>query len=170
MKKLLILVLIVTLLFISLAIITNIQKKNTNDASEQDAQRLYKKSASALNPETVKLLSNPNYQYVITRNKLEQMIEEKQTFYVYFFSPTCPHCIRSTKLVNNQMKQRNIEIHQYNVLEDQSAFDDYKFDSTPTIAYFKDGVQSDQAVGEVSNEVNHAYTPESFGLWLESHK
>jgi thiol-disulfide isomerase/thioredoxin len=149
---------------------TNIQKKNTNDASEQDAQRLYKKSATELNPETVKLLSNANYQYIITRNKLEQMIEEKQTFYVYFFSPTCPHCIRSTNLVNNQMEQRNIEIYQYNVLEDQSAFDDYKFDSTPTIAYFKDGVQSDQAVGEVSNEANHAYTPESFGIWLESHK
>jgi thioredoxin 1 len=169
MKKLLILVLIVVLLFATLGILSFYQKKNTNDASEQDAQRLYATSASELNPETVKLLKNSNYQFVITRNKLEQMIDDKKSFYVYFFSPTCPHCIRSTEFVNNEMKQRNITIYQYNVLEDQSAFDDFNFNSTPTIVYFKDGVQSDQAVGEVSNEVNHAYTPEAFGDWLESH-
>ncbi|MEY4480452.1 MAG: hypothetical protein RLZZ267_1130 [Bacillota bacterium] len=169
MKKLLITVLIVGLLFTALGFISYYQKKNTNDASERDAQRLYETSASQLNPETVKLLTNKNYQYVITRNKLEQLIDEKQSFYVYFFSPTCPHCLRSTELVNTEMKKRNIAIYQYNVLEDQSAFDDFNIDATPTISYFKDGKQTDQAVGEVSNELNHAYTPETFGKWLDRH-
>lgn len=169
MKKLLILVLIVILLFSTLGIISFYQKKNTNVANEQDAQRLYETSASQLNPETVKLLTNKNYQYVITRNKLEKLIDEKQTFYVYFFSPTCPHCLRSTELVNNELQQRNIARYQYNVLEDQSAFDDFNFDSTPTIAYFKDGIQIDQVVGEISNEMNRAFSPDDFGDWLDSH-
>jgi thiol-disulfide isomerase/thioredoxin len=167
MKKIILLIVIPTLLFVSLAVINNVQKNQTNQANNDAAQRLYATDADQLNPETVKLLKDKNYQTVITKQTLLQKLKNKDDFYVYFFSPTCPHCKRSTAHVNAAFKQVGLNVYQYNVLEDQSAFAEYQFDATPTIIHFQNGVKHDQAIGEISNEVNHAYTPESFVTWLK---
>lgn len=169
MKKLVIFASIIIVLFASLALIQHFQKQADLKKYDSDAKRLYGTTADQLNPETVKLLKDDNYQSIITKDKLDKLIADKATFYVYFFSPTCPHCKRSSENINKSFEQVGKKVVQYNVLEDQSAFTTYEFDATPTIMYYKEGVLEEKIVGEISESEESALTPDLFTTWLESH-
>lgn len=170
MKKLVIFTVALLALFISIVLIGQAQDKKAQNKYDPKAKSLYGVSASQLNPETVKQLNDKNYQSIITSDKLQKKIANKDTFYVYFFSPLCPHCKRSTPYVNDAFKTAGQVVYQYNVLEDQSAFSTYGFDATPTTIYFKDGEIADKVVGEVSGSDTIIMTPANFEKWIESHK
>lgn len=170
MKKLVIFTVVILAIFISIILIGHSQTTKNQNKYDPKAKSLYGVSASQLNPETVKQLNDKNYQSIITSDKLQSKMANKETFYVYFFSPVCPHCKRSTPYINDAFKQAGETVYQYNVLEDQSAFNTYGFDATPTTIYFKDGEISDKVVGEVSGSDTIIMTPTNFEKWIESHK
>jgi thiol-disulfide isomerase/thioredoxin len=167
-------VILTSIIGIALLVIAVAWKHNQDNAASSKfntkAQQLYGVDANQLNSETVKQLNDANYQNIITSDSLQAKIAKKETFYVYFFSPICPHCKRSTPYINDAFKQAEQHVYQYNVLEDQSAFNTYGFDATPTTIYFKAGKIADKVIGEVSNTDTIVMTPANFEKWIESHK
>jgi thioredoxin-like negative regulator of GroEL len=100
---------------------------------------------------------------------LAERIANKETFYIYFFSPICPHCKRSTANVNKAFAATHATYYQYNVYEDPDAFTNFQIEGTPTTYYYKNGVLADKAIGEVSDLFGAAFTYDTFKTWLEKH-
>ncbi len=72
---------------------------------------------------------------------------------VYFYSPTCPHCQRTTPIVDPLSKEMGIDLVQYNLLEFEQGWDDYGIESTPTIVQFKKGKETARIVGYNEEDV-----------------
>ncbi|WZY00088.1 thioredoxin family protein [Bacillus sp. FSL W7-1360] len=145
MKKLLFIGGAVLLLFIVLVVLQNIsQNKQLAD------NKLYDKDD--LHPETVKQLSDKNYQNVIMPDALEKKLSTESDVVVYFFSPTCPACQQSTAPLMEAAELEGVHIDQYNLLEYEKGWEDYHIEATPTIVYFKDGEEVDRlkGVGDVT--------------------
>ena len=132
MKKVLIFLGIIILLFGSLAFLTN--RQNSEKISEDNP---YKKSS--LHPETVALLNDKNYQNIILPEELDQKLADQGEATVYFFQSTCGYCKQATPILSPLAKELGIDLVQYNLLEFEQGWDDYAIEATPTIVQYKDG-------------------------------
>lgn len=97
MKKLLAFGGIIVVLFAAIAFITMYEQK------EAASNNPYHKSE--LNPATVAQLDDPNYRNIILPTELKQQLADGKSLTVYFYSPTCPHCQRTTPIVVPLTKQ-----------------------------------------------------------------
>ncbi|AYA74942.1 thiol reductase thioredoxin [Bacillus sp. Y1] len=140
MKKVLIFIGIIVVLFGALAIVTKMQ--NEEKVSEDN---IYNKDT--LHPETVAQLEDPNYQNLILPEDLQTQIDNGDDMTVYFYSPTCPHCQRTTPIVAPLSEEMDINLVQYNLLEFEQGWDDYGIQETPTIVQYKDGKEVARIVG-----------------------
>lgn len=140
MKKVLIFIGIIVVLFGALAIITKMQ--NEEKVSEDN---IYNKDT--LHPETVAQLEDPNYQNLILPEDLQTQLDKGEDMTVYFYSPTCPHCQRTTPIVSPLSEEMDINLVQYNLLEFEQGWDDYGIQETPTIVQYKDGKEVARIVG-----------------------
>lgn len=146
MKKVVIFLAIIVVLFAAVGILTNMQNK------EKVAQNnLYKKDT--LHPETVDQLDDPNYQNIILPEDLKAKLDNKDDVTVYFFSPTCSHCQHTTPIVTPLSKEMGVDLVQYNLLEFEEGWNDYGINETPTIVQFKDGKEAERIVGYQDKEV-----------------
>ncbi|MDP5276465.1 stalk domain-containing protein [Chengkuizengella axinellae] len=118
---------------------------------EEDAKRLYQTSPKDLKPETRELLMDVNYQSIILPDQFEEKIDNEESFFVYFFSPACHHCIYTTPLLNPIAEEVGVELFQYNVYEFEQGWE--YVNSTPTIIYFENGQQKDLISGGITNDV-----------------
>lgn len=139
MKKILIFGGIIVLLFAALGFITTYQ----NNKKAED--NVYGKSE--LRASTIELLDNPNYQNIILPDELEEKLNNKEDLIVYFFSPECSHCQRATPELMPAAEEVGVDIEQYNILEFEEGWNDYKIESTPTLVHFKDGKEVERTVG-----------------------
>lgn len=168
MKKLLVYLLIIAALFALLYFI-NLQSKKANEPNPQSAGNIYGKTD--LHPETAALLDNPNYQNIILPNELKTDLKEKADMFVYFFSSTCPHCIRTTPVLVPIAKEANIDLKQFNLLEFNEGWAEYGVEETPTLVYYKDGKEVGRMVGGIPEEGSTAgYTEEDFRSFFEKYK
>ena len=140
MKKVLIFLGIIILLFGSLAYLTN--RQNSEKVSEDNP---YKKSS--LHPETVALLDDENYQNIILPDELDQKLADQSDTTVYFFQSTCGYCKQATPILSPLAEELGIDLVQYNLLEFEQGWDDYAIEATPTIVQYKDGKE----VARISN-------------------
>ena len=140
MKKVLIFLGIIILLFGSLAFLTN--RQNSEKVSEDNP---YEKSS--LHPETVALLDDENYQNIILPDELDQKLADQGDATVYFFQSTCEYCKQATPILSPLAKEMGIDLVQYNLLEFEQGWDDYAIEGTPTIVQYKDGKE----VARISN-------------------
>ncbi|PLT33688.1 thioredoxin family protein [Bacillus sp. V5-8f] len=153
MKKIVIFLAIIIVLFAVIAIITNVQKE------EQSQGNPYGKDN--LKPSTIDQLDDPNYQNLILPEELEKKLTENEEVTVYFYSPECPHCQKTTPIVAPLAEKMGIDLVQYNLLEFEQGWDKYKLESTPTIVHYKDGKEQARIVG---------YNEEAtFKKWFETH-
>jgi len=113
---------------------------------------IYGREASKLHPETRKQLNDPNYQRIILPEELEQVIESKKGTFVYFFSPTCGHCKRTTPVISKIINDMQIDVKQYNLLEFKDGWKKYNITATPTIVYFTNGKEQERLVGGIAPE------------------
>nr|WP_245350104.1 thioredoxin family protein [Cytobacillus eiseniae] len=134
------------MLFIGLGVLTKMQ--NEEKVAENNP---YEKDT--LHPETVAQLDDPNYQNLILPNKLEELLDNKEDVTVYFYSPTCSHCQRTTPVVSPLAKEMNLQLHQFNLLEFDHGWDDFGIKETPTIVQFKDGKEVNRITGYQDKEV-----------------
>lgn len=140
MKKLLVILGIIIGIFAALFFVNQASLKSQDD-------NVYGIPASKLNPMTVKQLNDPNYQNIILPEDLKKKLKENASMMVYFFSPTCPHCVATTPHLVPLTKELGVDMKMYNVLEFEQGWNDYNLEATPTLAFFKDGKLVDSIVG-----------------------
>ncbi|GIP33918.1 co-chaperone YbbN [Paenibacillus sp. J2TS4] len=148
MKKLAIYLSIIVAVFVLLFVL-NKASVSSNDAK---AKELYGVSANKLQPETIKQLDDPNYQSIVLPQQLEQSINNKESMFVYFFSPDCHFCQRVTPVIYPMSQEMDIELKQFNILEFRNYLSTYQIESWPVLAYFKDGVEVERIVGEAAKD------------------
>lgn len=110
-----------------------------------------------LNPATVKLLGDPHYRNLILPDELAARLANREEVYVYFFSPLCPHCLRTTPVVAPIAREMGVDMKMYNVLEFEQGWSDYAIEGTPTLVHFVDGREKSRIEGEVPAEAFRAW-------------
>ncbi|AZB42006.1 thioredoxin [Bacillus sp. FJAT-42376] len=140
MKKLLIFASILIVIFGALALVTNFQKQ------EEVKDNPYGKKT--LDPSTVAILDDPNYQNNILPDELDKKIKSGEDFITYFYASDCPHCKRTTPELMPLAKDMGIQIDQFNLKEFPAYWDTYGITGTPTLVHYKDGKQVDASEGE----------------------
>ena len=140
---------IVVVLFIAIIVLNNQSNKTKLADSPYDTEDL--------NQATIDLLNDENYQNIILPADLQAKIDSGEGVLGYFFSPTCVHCKAFTPKLMPIADEVGVEIHQYNLLEYDAGWDDYGVTATPTLVYFKDGVEADRLVGDATEESARAF-------------
>lgn len=153
MKKVLIFAAVFIVLFGALALVTNYQQK------QKAAGNPYGKDE--LNPATVDQLDDPNYQDIILPEEVDEKIDKKEDFIVYYFSPTCEHCQRTTPVLMPAAEDAGVKIDQLNLLEFEDGWDKYGITATPTLVKYEDGKEVDRVEG--SND--EAFFKELLNEW-----
>jgi len=120
MKKVLIFLGIIIVLFAAIAFL--------NNAKENDAKDYYKNS--------------------VTPDELQSELKHSGTATVYFYSPECIHCQKTTPIVVPLAEDLNIDLQIYDVLQYEQGWDDYKIEGTPTIIHFENGKEVARIYGE----------------------
>jgi thiol-disulfide isomerase/thioredoxin len=136
--------------------------------NQATANNIYGIPTGKLSPETRELLDDPNYQKIIVPDDLEAKIRNKEDFFVYFFSSTCPYCRATTPVIMPIAEELGIELHQFNLLEFSTGWRDYNIESTPTLVYFKEGREADRLVGGIKMGGSDAgHDPETYRQFFE---
>ncbi|MGE7622626.1 thioredoxin family protein [Viridibacillus sp. NPDC096237] len=148
MKKLLIIAGVIVLLF-GLIIFLN------NQGNEEKLKaNLYDKDD--LKQSTIDLLSDKNYQNIITPTELEKKLSKGDPTVVYFFSPECTHCRAATPKLMPIAKKLGVHIDQLN-LDEYEVDDKYNIKATPTLSYFKDGKEIQHMEGDADKATFEAF-------------
>lgn len=150
MKKIIIFLVIIICLFLAISLVT--KKQNEEKAEEKTEEYpLYHKDT--LHSETIEQLDDPNYQNIILPKDLDKKLKKKEDVTVYFFSPTCPHCVKATPVVMSVAEDLGIHVYEFNLLEFDDGWDDYNVEKTPTIIQYKKGKESARITGNNDREV-----------------
>ncbi|MEY9092792.1 thioredoxin family protein [Paenibacillus sp. RC84] len=166
MKKLAIYLGIIVVLFAAIFVVT----KSSNKGNDEAANKLYGVSASKLKPATQKLLEDPNYQNLIKPEELDKRIANKESFFLYYYGADCPHCKVTTPVLVPLQKKLGIDVKQFNLLEFQDGWKKYNIEFTPTLVYYKDGVEVERMVGGVpENGGTEGNTPAKFEEFFLKH-
>ncbi|MFJ8263502.1 thioredoxin family protein [Rummeliibacillus sp. NPDC094406] len=105
-----------------------------------------------LNPATVDILKDKNYQNIILPDQLEKKIASGKETMVYFFKSDCIHCHKITPILMPLAKDMGVHIDQFNLLEFEQGWDQYSIEGTPTLVYYKDGKEQLRVVGEQTED------------------
>ncbi len=112
-----------------------------------DADNVYGKSVSMLNPATVKQLNDPNYDQTISLSELNRKIDKKESFFMYFYASDCGYCIATTPHLIELERELGVQVPMLNLREVTEDFTQYNIQGTPTLVYYKDGVEVERIVG-----------------------
>ncbi|MYL38617.1 thioredoxin family protein [Halobacillus litoralis] len=130
---------VLAVLVVVLIIVVNYQ----ND--QKTADNPYGKDE--LDQATINQLDDPNYQNQILPDELEEEIESGDPVTVYFYSPTCPHCQRTTPVLVPMVEDMNIDMKKMN-LKEFDVWTAYSIQSTPTLVHYENGEEQARLVGE----------------------
>ncbi|TFE30785.1 thioredoxin family protein [Cohnella luojiensis] len=159
-KKLSIFFGILAVLIVALVVLNNL-KPDT----------VYGKPSDDLYPATREILNDPNYNNIMLPDELEEKLTNKESFFVYFFASDCPHCRATTPQLKPLADELGINLHQFNLREFDTYFGTMNIEATPTIVYFKDGVESDRLKGGLKeSETTDGYSLDDFKAFFEKHK
>lgn len=146
MKKVIIFLAVIIVLFAGVALLTKMQNEEKIAGDNQ-----YNKDS--LKPETIAQLDDPNYQNIILPEDLKAKLDNKEDVTVYFYSPTCSYCQQTTPIVSPLAEEMGIDLVQFNLLEFENGWDQYKIKETPTIIQYKAGVEAERIVGLKEKEI-----------------
>lgn len=139
MKKLLTIGGIIIAVFVLIIVLTNQSNKSKLKDNPYGTNKL--------DPATIDLIGNENYNNIILPEDLEKKIESGDSVTAYFFSPTCEYCKKMTPVLMPIAKELNIDIFQYNLLEFHPLAGGYGLEGTPTLIHFNDGKEVDRLYG-----------------------
>lgn len=92
----------------------------------------------------------------ISLDEYKNKITNKETFYIYIYSPQCPACKKSMSVVNGFIKKYKIEMLAVNTSEkenkDSKFFSNNKIEYIPTLIYYKNGAEYSRLVGTISQK------------------
>ncbi|WP_148631162.1 co-chaperone YbbN [Bacillus sp. E214] len=153
MKKVIIFVAAVVLIFAAIAYLSN--KQQTEKTSSDNPY-----GKENLSPATVDQLDDPLYQNIITPDELDEKLEKEEAMTVYYFSPECPHCVKTTPILMPVAEEMDEHIYQYNVLEFEQGWDEIEGSGTPTLIHYKNGKETSRISGE--------HSAEEFKQWFDN--
>ena len=139
MKKVLIFLVGIIIVFAAISILSNQQTKKNAVGNQYGKDTLH--------PETVAQLDDPNYQNLILPHELTKKLKVDDEVTVYYYSPTCSHCQRTTPVLAPLADEMGIDLVQYNLLEFEEGWDHYQVSETPTIVHYKNGKEVARIVG-----------------------
>ena len=146
MKKVIIFLAVIIVLFVAVGFLTKMQnEQKVSEENPYDKEKLH--------PETIAQLEDPNYQNLILPEDLKKKLDNKEDVTVYFYSPTCSHCQRTTPVVAPLAKDMKVDLVQYNLLEFDNGWDQYLITETPTIVQYKDGKEVNRITGYQNEDV-----------------
>lgn len=165
MKKMLIFLGLILALFGVLYFVNQASLRSQDD-------NVYGIPASKLNAMTRKQLDDPNYQNVILPDQLAEQLKAKTGTMVYFFSPTCPHCVATSPHLVPLAKEIGVDMKMFNLLEFDQGWSQYKLQVTPTLVYFKDGKEVERIEGgfSMNGDKPSAESYEKFKAFLNKYK
>lgn len=165
MKKILIFLAVIIVLFASIAIINNVQTSQKVEGNPYGKDDLH----SA----TIAQLDDKNYQNIILPEELEEKLANKEDGVIYFYSSTCSHCKNATPKIMEEAEKQGIEVLQYNLEEFEQGWEDYGIQSTPTLVVFEDGALKESPEGtpiELTNpKVGDDPEQANYGKFFEIH-
>ncbi|EOO23257.1 hypothetical protein IIU_07067 [Bacillus cereus VD133] len=94
--------------------------------------------------------------------EIHNILNENKDITIYFYSPTCAHCKKTTPLLNELNKEKNINVKTFNLQEFEEGWEKYNIKGTPTIIYYKNGKEEKRFIGEHSKK--------EYKQWLEDRK
>ncbi|MCR2803230.1 thioredoxin family protein [Paenibacillus soyae] len=136
---------------------------------KMNVNELYGVPTSELNPATRVLLDDPNYQNIILPDELDKRIADKDDFFAYMFSASCQYCKDTTPHLVPLANELNVDLPMFNLLEFPEYNLKMNIDSTPTLVYFQDGVETDRLVGGIQQGTTQGNTIEDFRTFFEKH-
>lgn len=138
-------------------------------SNQAGSDNVYGIPTSRLSPETVSLLNDPNYQQIILPDELDQKISNKESFFVYYFSSTCPYCRETTPKLNPIIDDVGVNVDQFNLDVYNNGFQKYNIVYTPTLVYYENGVELERIEGGLvaNSSIN---TDQTFIEFFERHK
>lgn len=113
-----------------------------------------------LHPETIKQLDDSLYQNQILPNVLKESIKSGEERFVYFYSPICSHCKKTTPILVDLENELKIDIKKYNLLEFEEGWKDYEIKGTPSLIHYKNGKEIGRILGEVPQEAYRNFLTE----------
>ncbi|MFS0862413.1 thioredoxin family protein [Fredinandcohnia sp. 179-A 10B2 NHS] len=153
MKKLIIFTVIIVGLFGALAFITTSQNKQKVEGNPYGKDNLEQA--------TIDQLDDENYGNQILPEELEEKLNNGESVTVYFYSPTCEWCKKTTPEIVPMTDEIGLDLKKYNLLEFEDGWNTYGIQSTPTLVHFENGE-------EVSRLVGYQEDPDSFKKWFEA--
>lgn len=152
-NKMILIIGAVVVLFVGLVVINNMknEKKVSTENNPYGDMKLHQ--------ETIDQLDDPLYQNIILPEDLDEKLENKEDLTVYFFSPTCIHCINTTPIVVPLVDELDIDMKKLNLLEfgDMSY---YNVEGTPTIIHYEEGEEVARFVGSAEEKDFRAFFEE----------
>lgn len=137
----------------------------------KDKDTVYGVPKKDLYPETRALLNDKNYDNIILPNELDRMIADKKSFFVYYFSASCSHCKFTTPKIKPIVDELGINFHEFNLLEYQNYLGKMNINATPTLVYYKDGVEAERMEGGLKEAANTVgYTLDDFRTFFDKYK
>ncbi|MCW3792354.1 thioredoxin family protein [Paenibacillus sp. LS1] len=157
----------VLIIMIAALVVVDQQSKKQMDSVEN----AYGIAASKLNPATRELLNDSNYQQIIVPADLKAKIDNKDSFFVYFFASDCSHCRATTPQLMPLVDSEGIELPQFNLREFEAGWTDYNIEFTPTLVYYEAGVEKDRMVGGLQeNGSDQGYTLDDYKQFFQKYK
>lgn len=138
-------------------------------ANKASSNNVYGIPTSKLSPQTVSLLDNPNYQNIILPDELDQKLANKESFFIYYFSSTCPYCMETTPKLNPLIAEAGVDVAQFNLDVYNEGFSNYNIIYTPTLVYYENGLEKERIEGGLV-EGNNINTNETFIEFFKRHK
>jgi len=158
-RKLILYFSVFALLIVALVVVNSQANKASSD-------NVYGIPTSQLSPQTVDLLDDPNYQNIILPDELDRKIADKESFFLYYFSSTCPYCMETTPRLNPLIEEVGVDVKQFNLDVYGDGFKKYGIVYTPTLVYYENGVEKERIEGGFGNE----NTEEKFADFLARYK
>lgn len=85
----------------------------------------------------------------ITPEKLNDMIDAKDEFYVYFYSPTCKDCIKSEPKLAQAAKNLSIDMVKLDIQKYEQVRQELEIPGTPSIFFYQDSKLIKGITGEL---------------------
>lgn len=150
-NKLLIFIGVIVILFAGLYFV--IDHKNNQAVNDNENPYGDKK----LEQSTIDQLDDPLYDNQIMPDELKQDLENGEDETVYFYSPECSYCQRTTPILVPVTEDMDVDVKKFNLLEFAQEGSPYGIESTPTLVHYEDGKEVARMVGQHTEDEFKAF-------------
>lgn len=98
----------------------------------------------------------------ITQKEALTILNNNDEVTIYFYTPTCSHCKKTTQLLSEINEKNNVKIKTFNLQNFEEGWEKYNIKGTPTIIHYKKGKEEKRLLGEHSQK--------EYREWLEDRK